>query len=134
MKWGGVFCKKKWKMFFFVKKVDLSSTQGTLCTLSVFFILHFTYFFGRGGSCICTQRTPPAYGPGECVVGQLSDQNSYCNEHRYYILICGTVFHHCRGNWLDTIYSMMWYCISTPSHRFVSALATIHQSQLIHLH
>jgi len=55
-KW--VFCKKKWKMVFFVKKVDLSSTQGTLCTLSVFFILHFTYFFGRGGSCICTQRTP----------------------------------------------------------------------------
>jgi len=34
---GGVFCKK----------VDLSSTQGALCTVSVFFILHFTY--GKGG-------------------------------------------------------------------------------------
>jgi len=34
MKWGGVR---------FVKKVDLSSTQGALCTVSVFFILHFTY-------------------------------------------------------------------------------------------
>jgi len=65
MKWG-VFCKKKvenggvfvkkWKMgvffclkkvenegCFFVKKVDLSSTQGALCTVSVLFILHFTY-------------------------------------------------------------------------------------------
>ena len=31
---GGVFCKKY---------VDLSSTQGALCTVSVFFILHFTY-------------------------------------------------------------------------------------------
>jgi len=28
---------------FFCKKVDLSSTQGALCTVSVFFILHFTY-------------------------------------------------------------------------------------------
>jgi len=33
MKWGGAFCKK----------VDLSSTQGVLYTVSVFFILHFTY-------------------------------------------------------------------------------------------
>jgi len=42
---GGVFfCKKKWKMgALFVKKVDLSSTQGALCTVSIFFILHFTY-------------------------------------------------------------------------------------------
>ena len=63
MKWGGVFfCKKvengdvffvkKWKMggvkmFFFLKKVDLSSTQGALCTVSVFFNLHF-YLFGGG--------------------------------------------------------------------------------------
>jgi len=47
MKWGaGVFCKK----------VDLSSTQGALCTVSVFFILHFTYL-GRG-ECVRTQRTP----------------------------------------------------------------------------
>ena len=27
----------------FCKKVDLSSTQGALCTVSVIFILHFTY-------------------------------------------------------------------------------------------
>jgi len=39
-KWGVV---KKWKMGFFCKKVDLSSMQGALCTVSVFFILHFTY-------------------------------------------------------------------------------------------
>ena len=31
---------------FFVKKVDNSSTQGALCTVSVFFILHFTYLGG----------------------------------------------------------------------------------------
>jgi len=55
IKWGGVFCKK-WKIGVFCtkvenggvcKKVDLSSTQGALCTVSVFFILHFTYL-GRG--------------------------------------------------------------------------------------
>jgi len=45
-KWGGVFCKK----------VDLSSTQGALCTVSVFFILHFTYL---GGGTVRTKRTPP---------------------------------------------------------------------------
>jgi len=40
--------------------VDLSSTQGALCTVSVFFILHFTYLG------VHTHRThpPPAYGPG----------------------------------------------------------------------
>jgi len=50
----GVFCKK----------VDLSSTQGALCTVSVFFLfLHFTYL--RGGGCVRTKRTPhPASGPG----------------------------------------------------------------------
>jgi len=38
----GVFFVKKWKMgVAFVKKVDLSSTQGALSTVSVFFILHF---------------------------------------------------------------------------------------------
>jgi len=37
---------------FFCKKVDVSSTQGALCAVSVFsFILHFTYLWG-------------AYGPG----------------------------------------------------------------------
>jgi len=40
----------------FLQKVDLSSTQDALCTISVFFILHFTYFFG--GECVHTQRTP----------------------------------------------------------------------------
>ena len=40
---GGVFCKK----------VDLSSTQGALCTVSVFFTLHFSYR---------KVRTPLAYG------------------------------------------------------------------------
>jgi len=49
---GDVFFVKKWKMggvkmFFFLKKVDLSSTQGALCTVSVFFNLHF-YLFGGG--------------------------------------------------------------------------------------
>ena len=46
---GGVFCKK----------VHLSSTQGALCTVSVFFLfLHFTfYLFGAGGA------APPASGP-----------------------------------------------------------------------
>jgi len=38
----------------FVTKVDLSSTQGALCTVSEFFILHVTYL----GGCVCTQRTP----------------------------------------------------------------------------
>jgi len=41
---------------FFCKKVDLSSTQGALCTVSVFLILHFTYLGVR------THPThPPAY-------------------------------------------------------------------------
>ena len=35
---------------FFCKKVDLSSTQGALCTVSVFFILHFTYLGGGVGA------------------------------------------------------------------------------------
>ena len=48
MKWGdGCFVKKMWKMeegCFFCKKVDLSSTQGALCTVSVFFTLLFSYW------------------------------------------------------------------------------------------
>ena len=43
------------EMGFFVKKVDLSSTQGALCTASVFFISHFNIW-----ECVRTQRTPPA--------------------------------------------------------------------------
>ena len=40
---GGAFCKnvENGRGCFFVK-VDLSSAQGALCTVSVFFILHFT--------------------------------------------------------------------------------------------
>jgi len=41
----GVFCKK----------VNLSSTQGALCTVSVFFILHFTYL----GSAYAPNASPP---------------------------------------------------------------------------
>jgi len=38
-------------------KVDLSSKQGALCTVSVFFILLFTYLG------VSTHQTPPAYEP-----------------------------------------------------------------------
>jgi len=52
-KWG-VFFVKKWKTGgVFCNEVALSSTQGALCTVSVFFILHFTYLGG-----VLTQRTP----------------------------------------------------------------------------
>jgi len=59
MKWGRVFFVKKVEnggCFFFEKNVDLSSTQGALCTVSVFFILHFTYL-ERG------VRTHPTHPP-----------------------------------------------------------------------
>ena len=39
---GGVLVKSGKYGVFFVK-VDLFSTQGALCTVSVFFVLHFTY-------------------------------------------------------------------------------------------
>ena len=71
---GGVFCKvengffvkknSKMGVFFvktsgkwgcFCKKVDLSSTQGALCTVSVFF--YFTFYLFGGGR-VRTQRTP----------------------------------------------------------------------------
>jgi len=56
---GVCFLLKKWKIGFFVKKVDLSSKQGALCTLSVFF--NFTFYLFGG---VCTHLThPPAYGP-----------------------------------------------------------------------
>jgi len=43
-----VFVKSgKWEgVFFCYKKVDLSATQGALCTVSAFFIIHFTYLGG----------------------------------------------------------------------------------------
>ena len=50
---GGVLCKK----------VDLSSTQGALCTVSVFFILHFTYL-----GVYAPNAPPSAYGPVFCLV------------------------------------------------------------------
>jgi len=53
MKWGGVF---------FCKKVDLSSTQGALCTVGPISIFYFTFYL-FGGGCVRTQRTPPSYGP-----------------------------------------------------------------------
>ena len=57
MKWGCFV--KKWKMGgVFCKKVDLSSTQGALCTVSVFFYFTF-YLFGGGYA----PNAPPAYGP-----------------------------------------------------------------------
>ena len=39
--------------------MDLSSTQGALCTVSVFFILHFTYL----GVAYCVVRTHPTQYP-----------------------------------------------------------------------
>jgi len=58
---AGVLVKSvKWGVFF-GKKVDLSSTQGALCTVSVFFILHFTYLGGA-----YAPNAPPAYGPLCC--------------------------------------------------------------------
>ena len=55
---GGVFFVKKWKMGGdFRKKVDLSSTQGALCTVSVFFYFTF-YLFG-----VYAPDAPPAYEP-----------------------------------------------------------------------
>jgi len=51
----------------FVKKLDLSSTQGALCTVSVFFILHFTYL---GGADAPKAPPPPAYGPENGSLGR----------------------------------------------------------------
>ena len=39
IKWGCFFIKKV-EMGVFCKKVDLYTTQGALCTVAVFFILH----------------------------------------------------------------------------------------------
>ena len=57
-KWKmGMFCKKV-ENGVFCKKVDLFSTQRALCTVSVFFILHFTYLGVRAHP-----MHPRAYGP-----------------------------------------------------------------------
>jgi len=64
MKWG-VFCKKG----------DLSSTQGALCAVSVFFILHFTLLGVR------THPThPPAYGPALLV--KTTDDKRKCRKKK----------------------------------------------------
>jgi len=53
---------------FFGKNVDLSSTQGALlCTVSVFFILHFTYLGGG----VRMHPTPPVYGPEPPISGHV---------------------------------------------------------------
>jgi len=84
MKWGGVLFVRKWKMgvfckkvengvfvkkvenggCFFGKKVDLSSMQGALCTVSVFFLFCILLIWGEG--CVRTQRTPCLRAYAEC--------------------------------------------------------------------
>ena len=56
VKWKMFFCKKivKWGVFF-CKKVGLSSTQGALCTVSVFF--YFTFYLFGGG--VYAPNAPP---------------------------------------------------------------------------
>jgi len=68
---------------FFGKKVDLSSTQGGLCTVSVFFILPF-YLFGRGRF-VRTQCTPPAYGPVDTWMSGAGTNRPICRlgEHTH---------------------------------------------------
>jgi len=56
------FFVKKVENGFFVNKVDLSSTQGALCAVSVFFILHFTYLGGPPRTGLPYER----YGETHC--------------------------------------------------------------------
>ena len=73
---GSVFVKKRWKMgnafgkkvkkWGGCKKVDLSSTQGALCTVSVF--LFYILLIG-GGVRTHPTHPPPAYGPALLQVG-----------------------------------------------------------------
>ena len=44
----------------FCKKVDLSSPQGALCTVSVFFLFYILLIWG---GCAYAPNAPPAYGP-----------------------------------------------------------------------
>jgi len=70
---GVFFCKKSGKWSFFVKNVDLFSTQGALCTVSVFFYFTFYLFGVRTHP---TNTPPPAYGPEKvCVDPCPSDQS-----------------------------------------------------------
>ena len=68
----GVFCKKVENGGVFCKKVDLSSTQGALCTVSVFFILHLTYL----GGAVRTHPTQ-AYEPA-LQLGSKGMSNEIC--------------------------------------------------------
>jgi len=64
-KWktGGIFCKSgKWGGGVFCKKWTFFSTQGALRTVSVFFILHFTYL----GGCVRTTTHPPRLQACSC--------------------------------------------------------------------
>jgi len=54
------------------KKVDLSSTQSALCTVSVFFILHFTHL----GGAYTHPTHSPAYGLGGQIVWRVVSQIS----------------------------------------------------------
>jgi len=68
----GVFCKKMENGGCFLKKVDLSSTQGALCTTSAFFfILHFTYLGGGGG--YASNAPPRAYGPARTKLNNCTE-------------------------------------------------------------
>jgi len=68
----GVFCKKVENGGVFCKKVNLSSTQGALCTVSVFFILHLTYLGGGAPN-----APPPAYEPA-LQLGSKGMSNEIC--------------------------------------------------------
>jgi len=57
----------------FCKKVDLSSMQGSLCTVSVFFILHFTNL-GEG---TYAPNAPPVYRPAMLLFVASPDVNRF---------------------------------------------------------
>jgi len=66
---GVFFVNKSGKWGCFCKKVDLSSTQDALCTVSVFF-----YFI--------LQRTPTAYGPVSLLaLGAIFAASLYDDKH-----------------------------------------------------
>ena len=64
---GGVLIKK-WKMGVFCKQVDLSSTQGALCTVSVFFYLTFYLFGGAYAAKAPCLQACALCAPGQCTV------------------------------------------------------------------
>jgi len=72
---GVFFVKKVENGVFYCKKVDLSSTQGALCTVSVFFILHFTYLGG-------VRMHPPANGPGKPIGERLHRTSTHARTGR----------------------------------------------------